>query len=82
MRLVLVEWLDSFASVGWQEVAGIDCDALPCCSVGWLVDQSETAIVLSPHLTEARDDVPEQGNGVMTIPLCAVTRTTDLREDS
>lgn len=65
MRLALIEWEDSHAAAGWQEIGGTIEDRR---SVGWLILDGEHAKVVAPH----------EGNGVMTIPARAVLRIIDL----
>lgn len=74
--LVLIEWQDSHASRGWQELDGIADAVLVCHSVGWLVHDGEQSKVLAPHVSFGSD--PLQGNGVMTIPTRSVLRTVPL----
>jgi len=81
MRLVLVEWLDSYGcSSSWQGVE----EPFPaprvmtCRSVGWLVHDGADCKVLIPHLAVVGDDEPKQGCGDMTIPTVAVIRIEDL----
>lgn len=79
MRLVMIEWLDSYGSSGWQDVSDLGGRSLLCRSVGWLVKDSDQCKVVAPHLTDAgHDEAPPQANGVMTIPTRAVVRVYDL----
>lgn len=81
MRLVLVDWHDSYASIGWQDFSEIGGNVLLVRSVGWLLRETHDALVLVPHTTDDRhEDTPPQGNGVMTIPTCAVKRVVELVE--
>jgi hypothetical protein len=81
VRLVLVEWLDSYSSTGWQDVEELQSSPLCCRSVGWQIRSDEQVIVLAPHLTDEHEETPLQGNGLMTIPTCAVRRVQTLRVD-
>ena len=81
MRLVLVEWHDSFGcSANWEEI-GEDCapKVLTCRSVGWLVYDGEDCKVIVPHLAEATDHTLRQGCGDMTIPARAILSLVDLQ---
>lgn len=81
MRLVLVEWEDSHAAGGWQEISGEIADrALLCRSVGWLLLDGEHAKVVAPHLNVPEPDVALQACGTMTIPTRAVLRITDITQ--
>jgi len=81
MRLVLVEWLDSYGcSSSWQ---GVEEPLRPprvmtCRSVGWLAHDGAECKVLIPHLAVVGDDEPKQGCGDMTIPTVAVVRIEEL----
>ena len=44
MRLVLVEWNDAFADVGWSDS---ELDTIPITSVGILVFENDKKVVLS-----------------------------------
>lgn len=73
MELVLIEWVDSYASSGWQEVSSIEPEVLVCRSVGWVIRETDSTLVVAPHLTdEDGDAAPTQANGLMTIPVCAI----------
>jgi hypothetical protein len=80
VRLVLIEWLDSFGcSSSWQSLEDSRAAPLVCRSVGWLLQDTDTCKVVVPHITNTADpDVRPQGCGDMTIPTCAVTRIIDL----
>ncbi len=83
MKLVLVEWLDSHAGRGWQD---IDClrkaaEPLHCRSVGWLLEDRKDCKVLVPHLSgEKNGGIVLQGSGDLTIPSKAITKMTVLRK--
>ncbi len=76
MRLVLVEWLDSFGcSSTWQTIGDLAPKPLVCRSVGWLAYDGRDCKVLIPHLAESE----KQGCGDMTIPTKAVRRILTLK---
>ena len=82
MRLVLIEWLDSFGcSSTWQAIAD-DARAAPeipvCRSVGWLHYDGDDCKVIVPHLAEATARSEQQGCGEMAIPTRAILRLVDL----
>lgn len=82
MRLVLIEWLDSFGcSSLWTKLEDSRAAPLVCRSVGWLLHDTDTCKVLVPHITDS-DHVTPQGCGDMTIPTCAVTRIVELADPS
>ena len=80
MRLVLVEWLDSFGcSSEWQELGTFDPRPVSCRSVGWLLHDGEECKVIVPHVTsETEKQVKPQGCGDMTIPTKSITSITDI----
>ena len=82
MRLVLVEWVDSFGcSAAWQDITDSVAVPLHCRSVGWLLHDTDDCKVIVPHLSEAHHpSAAPQGCGDMTIPTCAVTRMIDLAD--
>ena len=57
MKLVLVDWLDSHQSRGWQDVERIEEAAEPlyCRSVGWLLAENPDCKVLVPHVSGERN---------------------------
>lgn len=80
MRLVLVEWLDSFGcSSDWQELAD-DYHPKPvvCKSVGWLFSDGPECAVIVPHITISTQDTTQQGCGDMTIPTKCILHMFDL----
>jgi hypothetical protein len=60
MRLVLVEWVDSYGcSAPWQDIAGSKAAPLVCRSVGWLLHDNEDCKVVVPHLSNGSHPKPE-----------------------
>jgi hypothetical protein len=79
MRLVLVEWLDSFGcSSAWTRLEAADPHPVVCRSVGWLLYDGDDCKVVVPHVVEERAGVDAQGCGDMTIPSRAVISIVDL----
>lgn len=84
MKLVLVDWVDSHGPHGspWlsaDEVPGLG-ELLECRSVGWWVGETSNpkAITLAPHRHLADDGSDSGYCGLLTIPMCAVTRIEEL----
>ena len=78
MRLVMVEWVDSFGcSADWQELVE-DSQPKPifCKTVGWLFYDGSECKVIVPHIA----DNGKQGCGDMTIPTNCIRRISDLLE--
>ena len=80
MRLVLIEWLDSFGcSSDWQDLTDCEPKPLVCRSVGWLLYDGDDCKVVVPHISEKHNDrVQPQGCGDMTIPTKAILQISDL----
>lgn len=77
MRLVIIEWVDSFGcSSTWQSIQGCEPEALVCRSVGWLLHDGTDCKVIVPHLAEEA----AQGCGDMTIPVGSIRSVRDLAE--
>ena len=79
MRLVLIEWIDSYGcSAAWQQLS--DCAPQPmiCRSVGWLLHDGAECKVIVPHVADQAGDIPTQGCGDMTIPAVTIRRILDL----
>lgn len=84
MRLVLVEWLDSHAGRGWQDLDRLERAAEPlyCRSVGWVIRENKDCKVLVPHLSgEKNGNTTLQGCGDLTIPTASIVKTTILRSN-
>jgi hypothetical protein len=83
MRLVLVEWLDSFGcSATWEQLDGCSPHLLTCRSVGWLIHDGDDCKVIVPHVSQPNEGCGQQGCGDMTIPTRAIVRMADLSESS
>jgi hypothetical protein len=81
MRLVYVEWLDSYGcSPEWERLSGCSPHLLTCKSVGWLLHDGDDCKVLVPHVSLPRDSDSAQGCGDMTIPTRAIVRMSDPEE--
>lgn len=81
MRLVLVEWLDSYGgTTGWKVLEECTPDPLVCRSVGWLLHDTEQYAVIVPHLVQPGEEsrIAAQGRGDLTIPRAAIRSVRDL----
>lgn len=79
MRLVMVEWLDSFGcSASWTPLGSPTPTPLVCRSVGWLAYDGKDCKVVVPHVAGEDEPDARQGCGDMTIPTVAVRRIVDL----
>lgn len=81
MRLVMVEWVDSFGcSTEWAELDGeASPEPMVCRSVGWLLHDGDTCKVIVPHVADV-SDAKQQGCGDMTIPAECIRKMVDLAE--
>lgn len=81
MKLVIVDWVDSHAGRGWQDIPKIEASAQPlfCRSVGWILSKTKDVIVIVPHLSsDSIGGQTLQGAGDMIIPMKAVLKITNL----
>lgn len=80
MRLVLVDWLDSYGcSSDWRLVEACNPKVLHCHSVGWLLHEDEECVVVVPHISEAEHPAaPRQACGDMTIAKKSIVSITNL----
>lgn len=69
-----ITWQDSYGvSPGWNVLDTKKAHCPPCDSVGWVVFEDETIIVVAPHRCEPYTlDEPEHICGEMIIPKCAI----------
>lgn len=83
-RLVSVEWEDSFGGGGWSPADEATANVPQVCrSVGWLIAESKSRIVVAPHLSlenELHDRLDVSGE--MTIPKKSIRRIKVLHPDS
>ncbi len=81
MRLVLIEWVDSFGcSTDWTPLEGNAPEVLVCRSVGWLLHDGDDCKTIVPHISSEHPGAERQGCGDMTIPNSAVVRIVELEE--
>lgn len=86
MRLVKIEWSDANGGWrhGWKDVSDMPktMEVSLAVSVGYLVHETKTAVLLCPHLVNDKD-APErdtQGDGEIAIPKSWITRIVDLAD--
>lgn len=76
MKLVLVEWIDSYGcGTNWETVD--DMMAITphyCKSVGWIVKETDEMILVVPHISPDNGDIGAKlsGCGDMAIPVCSI----------
>ena len=79
MKLVMIDWFDSFGcSKNWEDLD--DCEPYParCRSVGFLLYDGEDYKVVVPHVS-LNSEISRQGCGDMTIPTVSIIKITDLK---
>lgn len=77
-QVVMVDWVDSFHSNGWdtfKDKLNDDCTAGRCLSVGWVFEDSEDWLGISPGLSGENSI-----DGLLRIPKVAVRSIVALRE--
>lgn len=81
MRLVEVEWLDSYGgTTGWKSLDDCTPDVLTVRSVGWVVHNDRRVMVIVPHLVQPDPEtrIAAQGRGDMCIPRKAIVSLREL----
>ena len=75
-----VEWRDAYGvSAQWQEIQDVKPTVLICCSIGWVVAETEDCLTIVPHMSQTNHDHAEQqGCGDMTIPKSAIVRRVNV----
>lgn len=82
MRLVLIEWIDSFGcSSHWSMMEDVHPTVLVCRSVGWLLHDGEDCKTIVPHVAPETEHTRHQGCGDMTIPTRCIRSIRDLPQD-
>ena len=81
MKLVLIEWVDSYGcSPNWEDLTETaNPEPMMCRSVGWLLHDGSGCKVIVPHVADVTND-SQQGCGNMAIPTACIVRTADLIE--
>lgn len=83
MKLVCVDWVDSYSGEGWRPIEQIQSESelFPCRTIGWVVSDNKHALTLintvGGHMNE---NVVPIGCGDITIPKVAITRLRTIKE--
>lgn len=83
MKLLLVEWDDAHSGSRWEPLEDLKARTLPlsCRSVGWLVEETKTALLLVPHISgENNQQIMSNGSGEIEIPKSCITKRVPLKE--
>lgn len=79
MKIVKVEWVDSSGvQGGWQFREDFSTELVKVSTVGYLIEESSELIAVALNVGEPTINSPEQINGVITIPRCAITSISSL----
>ncbi len=78
MRLVLIEWIDSYTIYkDWDILSELkEPEIMNCKSVGFVIKENDDAIIIIPHIS-GND---EAGYGGICIPKIAIIITTELNK--
>ena len=83
MKLVLIEWADSFGCPhGWQFADNVKPEPTIVHSVGWLLKETKEYKFLAPHINKPGTTERPQIAGYITIPVGAIKRQSVLRATS
>ena len=77
MKLVVVDWVDSFSGRGWQDMDALAGrrEALVCRSSGWVVFENSDIITLASTVSNQEPYTPT-ATGDITIPKGCIRRIT------
>lgn len=78
-RLVYVEWVDSSELYGWITPSAMLEEKLLCCSVGWLMEESDDRIVLGSSVSFVVSPDDPKTCGTIGIPRVAIKRMHTLK---
>lgn len=62
--VILVEWIDAIAEIGWVGIDEIKPEKSICKTIGFLIKENENELVLTNSLTQTED----QFSGYFSIP--------------
>ena len=81
-KLMLVEWVDSAQPLSaWCYLSDAPpLEVVECVSVGWLVGESKSVLMLAPNIGDIQSGGTAQASGFIRIPKAAVTRKVELHE--
>ena len=80
-KVVLVEWVDSSGTGGWQpltQVVKMEPDR--CISVGFVVNETDKYVTLIQSFTNRKDSTTDEADHALTIPKRAITRIVTVRK--
>lgn len=72
-KIELIHWVDSALSInGWGVLEEISCEVQQMFSVGYVTTETETDILVVPHLSPENDNSKCAAAGWITIPKCSI----------
>lgn len=76
-KLVKIEWLDSVHPTSqWERLSNYEpFEAFKCVSVGFLVSDGDITKGLAQSIADRHDS---EKSGIVHIPVCSITKITDL----
>lgn len=69
MKAIYLEWDDSAGHAGWMETRDIDINDTLIRSIGWLITESDDAVVISTS-----HDAPDSWESPLVIPKVAIRK--------
>jgi len=81
-KLVKVWWEDIVSESSWNDIIDIQkSETAVCCSVGWLVYQDQSKLILmADYSFEPNEDI-KQGGSTTTIPMKNVLKLKRLKDN-
>ena len=72
MKVVYIEWLDSYGISGWHDY---DCLDVPACkSIGYLLEENKDKVVICQSYSEAG-----QKYSILAIPKCSIKKRKTIK---
>jgi len=84
VQLVQVDWEDSAQPVAsWMHLTDLpDLAVIQCSSVGWIVAEDESVLMLAPNLGDRLNESNAQASGIIRIPKRCIVRMVPLLESA
>lgn len=77
-KILLVDWVDSCQTAGWQEERDCKVRVISCQTAGFLVEETKEAVCLA--LSRALTEGCHPYGDIITIPRCSITGTEVMKE--
>jgi len=80
MKLIEIEWLDSYGiTASWEHVGDIECKPTSILSVGYVLEDHEGYYVLASNITHPDSWNDKQVSGCIAIPKCCIVNERELK---